>query len=1137
MESKTEDIIPVIKTRKPERDLNKKKKNSKGSNEYKLISKIGHGAYGTVYKAQQLSTQKIVAIKIVEVEEDEFIEDYMTEIDLLQNLSHNNIVKCLGFEKKQNNNNNNSNIISRFNQQPYCKLFIFLEFCSKGSLRDIMSDKTICPNGYISENLCRNYINQTLHGLKYLHDQGIIHRDIKCGNLLLTGENDTIKLADFGISTKITHTLKSNNKNNNAGVAMTCIGSPNWMAPEILLGQGATTKSDIWSLGSTLVEMLTGQPPFYNLNNREAVCYAIVHDFFIFNKKDRERLSSNCLIFVAYLFNKNIFQRPSAKDLLEGKFIDSMKNSNWLSEEENDLKIKSEKLLKFKEAQEDNKLAMFDEDFVIEESLLSGEIDTVNKENGIDQTGISLNLQNSPFKPKKYSSTNDIDGNGNDINSSSNNIQEGIDSMGRSDMILEQFGKINLNSLKILRLIQDINFSELIKFIVNNLLKVEENNCLNFNLLTYFKVVWGNIDNLGIELASKIKILNVKFLETNGSFSLLLYLNGLINSKQDPDHILIKNWIYILNQSKWKDTIFALPQTLNFTQCLINSFASKKFDIILWEFVLKLSHNIISKFGDFYVEQFNLLLEYLLKIDKFRNSQDLEMFQILFLKLTELNVKLTTFQVDSLSNLSGNKNDMKWRYFVVKVLNNMLKSINENQTHGNFEKNIDLNYIGGKDIFHISDYVKDWLFKDIIGDISKFKFISLIEFKYCRYFLELVYNLFTYLPSTKLALLENLKLIMVCQRLTKIKLNPQTVDNAIIRYHRYDLKLIIRLISDLSLEFNNSALDIDISVYKEYAYTSIVYLQQHITYSVYAIDILSNCTHKLLKNGLINFVDFKAMQLIVNDDVKISIDLRLLLNGFIEMSLLQKNITENGKQQDEIKQTDFDLVFKSVHKLLSSLTIAAKENGEENDELKDYSTIITDDSFNSDSDIKVSLNYQYSPLALFIVDNNNFTNIVKKILEKYKGTLILQIDFLKFLKLLFKQYVGFRVEYYLNLQNSDSDSNTKNKKLMSYSILKSNTGTDDLMPKRTPNFKTVRDYLLTLWEDSSNKLLHESEAASVASSPKKFLNMDSLDSSISFVSNNHNNNKEQERVGHNSILIKTLVRDIDLIYKESITLA
>ncbi|OBA28339.1 Pkinase-domain-containing protein, partial [Hanseniaspora valbyensis NRRL Y-1626] len=247
MESKTEDIIPVIKTRKPERDLNKKKKNAKGSNEYKLISKIGHGAYGTVYKAQQLATQKIVAIKIVEVEEDEFIEDYMTEIDLLQNLSHNNIVKCLGFEKKQNNNNNSN------------------KFCSKGSLRDIMSDKTACPNGYISENLCRNYIYQTLHGLKYLHDQGIIHRDIKCGNLLLTGENDTIKLADFGISTKITHTLKSNIKNNNAGVAMTCIGSPNWMAPEILLGQGATTKSDIWSLGSTLVEMLTGQPPFYNL--------------------------------------------------------------------------------------------------------------------------------------------------------------------------------------------------------------------------------------------------------------------------------------------------------------------------------------------------------------------------------------------------------------------------------------------------------------------------------------------------------------------------------------------------------------------------------------------------------------------------------------------------------------------------------------------------------------------------------------------------------------------------------------------------------------------------------------------------------------------------------------------------------
>lgn len=1126
MESNIKEITPVSNFRKQERSLVKNSIQHNEANEYKLLSKIGHGAYGTVYKAQHLSTQQIVAIKIVEIEEDEFIEDYMTEIDLLQNLSHKNIVKCLGFEKRQNKNSKTH--IHTFNQQPYCKLFIFLEFCSQGSLRDMMSDKTICPDGYIPENLCRNYIKQTLHGLKYLHEQGIIHRDIKCGNLLLTGKDNIIKLADFGISTKISYTLKTNNKTSNAGVAMTCIGSPNWMAPEILLGQGATTKSDIWSLGSTLVEMLTGQPPFYNLNNREAVCYAIVHDFFIFNKKDRQRLSSNCLIFAAYLFNKNIFQRPSAKQLLDGKFIDSMKNSNWLFEEENDLKVKSAKLLKFKEHDEDSKLAMFDEDFVIDESLLTGELDINNKESNIDQTSTSLNLQNSPFKPKKETNQNKIAAN--------SNVQEGFDSMGRSDMIMEQFGTIKLNTLKILRLIQDIGYADLNKFILNKLLLLDGNRFVSFNLFTYFKVVWGNFDKLGSQLASKIKALNVNFSEVNGSMSLILYLTGLVYAKQDNSYMLIKNWIYILNQSPWKDTIFSLPQSLNFTHALIKSFDHRKLDIIFWEFVLKLSHSIISKYGDYYTAQFSPMIDYLLLIDKFRNSQDLEMFQILFLKLTELNCKLTAYQMDSLITLSNNKNDMTWKYFVIKVSNNILKGINEKQTHVSFESDSDVNYIASNDTFQISDYVKSWLFDNIISDISKFQFTSLVEFKFCRYFLELAYNLFIYQPSTKLVLLENLNLIRICQNLTTLKLNQTTSDNTIIRYHRYDLKLVIRLISALSLEFNNNALNIDISIYKQYAYTSIIYLQQHITYSVYAIDILSNCAHKLLKTGVVSFPDFKSMQLNLTPEENSKIDLRLLLNGFIEMNLLQKSNPENN---DEMKQTNFDLVFKSVHKLMSSLTLATKENGIESDNTDDYSTIITDSSFGSTFENKLSLNYQYSPLSLYIVDNNNFTTIVKKIFDKYKGTLIRQIDFLKFLKLLFKQYVGFRVEFYLNFQNSSSAAEGKNKKIMSYSNLKSNNGCEYELPKRSPNFKIVRDYLLTLWKESPHKRTQDAKSvsSSVSSSPSKFLNIESLDTNISFVSITNNDQREQDRVGHNSIIIKTLVRDIDLIYKESITLA
>ncbi|XBW38550.1 hypothetical protein QEN19_004138 [Hanseniaspora menglaensis] len=1099
------------------------------SNEYKLITKIGHGAYGTVYKAQQLLTKKFVAIKIVEVEEDEFIDDYMTEIDLLQNLSHKNIVKCLGFEKRQNNE---KKITSRFSQQPYCKLFIFLEFCSKGSLRDLMSDKTICPQNYIPENMCRNFIHQTLQGLKYLHDQGIIHRDIKCGNLLLTGKEDIIKLADFGISTQVSHTLKSNTKGANAGVAMTCIGSPNWMAPEILLGQGATTKSDIWSLGSTLVEMLTGQPPFYNLNNREAVCYAIVHDFFIFNKKDRERLTSNCLIFVAYLFNKNIFQRPSAKDLLDGKFIDSMKNSNWLFEEEIDLKMKNAKLLKFKELEEGNKLTMFDEDFLIDESLLKSTTGLDNNESNPDLTVSSLNIQNSPFKPKNIVKDTNVVGN--------EKIRDEFGSIGRSEMILEQFSTININSLKILRLIQDIDSQELNKFIINKLLIAESSFITDSNLLTYFKVAWGNTDNLGIELATKIQMANAKFSKLNGSASVIMHLKNLVTSRSDENKLLLKNWIYVLNQSKWKDTVYTSPLTINLAQHLVKDFscAEKKLDIVIWEFILKLSYNIVSKFGAFYISQFNCLIDNLLAIDRFRNGQDLEMFQVLFLKLTELGLKMDYKQILCLTIMS-NKKDIKWKYFVVKVFNNILKSINEKISVASFDKGQELDYADNKDAFHFSDKLKSWLFEDITLDISRFDFTTLLELKYCRYFFELVYNLCKYQPSIRLVLINDPQIIKICQKLTTTKLNSKSLDSAVIRYHRYDLKLVIRLVSDLSIEFNNPDLKLALSVYKEYAYASLVYLQQHITYSVYAIDILSNCAHKLLKTGEINFTDFKSICLHFSENQNIIIDLRLLLNGFIEMNLLQRASIDPIKMQEEAKHTDFDLVFKSVHKLLSSLTLAAKESDGEDKGDEDYSTIITENSFSSDSDKKFSLKYQYSPLSLFIVDNSNFTNIVLRIFEKYKGTLILQIDFLKFLKLLFKQYVGFRVEYYLNRHRGEPDTEGKSKKIMSYSILNS-SGSEDLLPKRTANFKDVRDYLLRLWEDLPDKghaKNASSHSSSVASSPKKLGTIETLDSKNPFILKKGPSSKDQPRVGHNSIIIKTLVRDIDLIYRESITLA
>lgn len=242
---------------------------------YALKQVIGRGAYGVVYRAVNRSTNRPCAIKQIQFEDESELNEHMLEIDLLKNLRHENIVEYRGFIQKSH------------------ELYILLEYCSRGSLRDLLK------KGPLLEVDTVNYIRQTLQGLRYLHEQGVIHRDIKAANLLLT-EEGVVKLADFGVSTRINR------------MAMTYAGSPNWMAPEVMTGQGASTVSDVWSLGATVVELLTGNPPFHNLVN-ESACYAIVNEEYI----PPLTLSVLCRDFLSKCFQKNMFKRATAQELLE----------------------------------------------------------------------------------------------------------------------------------------------------------------------------------------------------------------------------------------------------------------------------------------------------------------------------------------------------------------------------------------------------------------------------------------------------------------------------------------------------------------------------------------------------------------------------------------------------------------------------------------------------------------------------------------------------------------------------------------------------------------------------------------------------------------------------------------------------
>ncbi|KAH9307044.1 hypothetical protein KI387_011448 [Taxus chinensis] len=207
-----------------------------------LGDEIGKGAYGRVYKGLDLENGDFVAIKQVSLENipQEDLNIIMQEIDLLKNLNHKNIVKYRGSFKTKTH------------------LYIILEYVENGSLASIIK-----PNkfGAFPESLVAVYITQVLDGLVYLHEQGVIHRDIKGANILTTKEG-LVKLADFGVATKLTEADLNTHS---------VVGTPYWMAPEVIEMSGVSAASDIWSVGCTVIELLTCVPPYYDLQPMPAL--------------------------------------------------------------------------------------------------------------------------------------------------------------------------------------------------------------------------------------------------------------------------------------------------------------------------------------------------------------------------------------------------------------------------------------------------------------------------------------------------------------------------------------------------------------------------------------------------------------------------------------------------------------------------------------------------------------------------------------------------------------------------------------------------------------------------------------------------------------------------------------------------
>ncbi|CAH7667955.1 hypothetical protein PPACK8108_LOCUS2400 [Phakopsora pachyrhizi] len=248
--------------------------------DYQLGEVLGRGAFGCVFRALNWSTGETVAVKQVGLSNIPRSElpEIMSEIHLLKKLDHPNIVQYRGFVKTSD------------------YLYIILEYCENGSLHTIYK-----KFGKFPESLVSVYICQVLEGLLYLHEQGVIHRDIKGSNILATKEGG-VKLADFGVATR-TGALSDN----------AVVGSPYWMAPEVVDQSGATTASDIWSVGCVVIELLEGKPPYYFLEPMPAL-FRIVNDDC---PPLPESASPIARDFLLQCFQKDQNLRISAKKLLK----------------------------------------------------------------------------------------------------------------------------------------------------------------------------------------------------------------------------------------------------------------------------------------------------------------------------------------------------------------------------------------------------------------------------------------------------------------------------------------------------------------------------------------------------------------------------------------------------------------------------------------------------------------------------------------------------------------------------------------------------------------------------------------------------------------------------------------------------
>ena len=258
-------------------------------NDIVLKEVIGRGAFGEIHSAIIENKEYAVKIMNIEANDDEIVNLIINELKTVVTLDHENIIKTHTY------------ILNN-----YEKVYIIMELCKYGSLKNFITKHPIT-----NLSILATITKQLLLGLKYMHENGYVHRDIKADNILVN-DKGIIKLCDFGISNKIYDDVTHKKIYRH-----TFTGTLNWLSPEIANNEKYDEKTDIWSLGVTLLQLYNGKPPLCNLFGIKLLLKIAEGNLNINYDKYPEELSS----FLKHCLCVDTKERYSCKDLLNHKFI------------------------------------------------------------------------------------------------------------------------------------------------------------------------------------------------------------------------------------------------------------------------------------------------------------------------------------------------------------------------------------------------------------------------------------------------------------------------------------------------------------------------------------------------------------------------------------------------------------------------------------------------------------------------------------------------------------------------------------------------------------------------------------------------------------------------------------------------